>query len=161
MAPMNIRSYRPAELETLRKLTVEAFHGTSIDQNIEKRFGLIHDHDWQWRKARQIDADAAANPTGLFVAEEDGQIIGFVTTRVDPEAGIGLISHLVVAAGRRGQGLGKQLIHYALHYFRSLGLTHAKIDTLDQNATGQHLFPACGFTEVARQIHYFMDLRGV
>ena len=158
---MLIRIYRPADLETLRRLTVEAFDGVSIDQNIEKRFGLIHDHDWQWRKARPIDADAAANPAGLFVAEEEGAIVGFVTTRIDPEAGIGHIPHLVVAAGRRGQGLGKLLIHHALDYFRSLGLTHAKIDTLDQNATGQHLFPACGFTEVARQIHYFMDLRGV
>jgi len=158
---MNIRVYRPADLETLRQLTVEAFNGVSIDQNIEKRFGRVNDHDWQWRKARQVDADVSAHVAGLFVAEEEGQIVGFVTTRVDPEAGIGQIPHLVIAAGRRGQGLGKKLIHHALDWFRSLGLTHAKIETLDQNATSQHLFPACGFTEVARQIHYFMDLRGV
>ncbi len=65
---------------------------------------------------------------------------------------------MVVAPERRGQGLGRQLITHALDYFRSLGLTHAKIETLDQNAIGQHLYPACGFVEVARQIHYVIAL---
>jgi ribosomal protein S18 acetylase RimI-like enzyme len=155
---MNIRLYRPDDLETLRSLTVEAFRRVSRDENIEARFGLIHDHDWRWRKARDINADAAANPTGLFIAEEEGRILAFVTTRIDAEAGIGWIVHLVVGSGLRGKGLGRTLIEHALDYFRSLGLTHARIETLEQNAISKHLFPQCGFVEVARQIHYFRKL---
>jgi len=157
---MIIRTYRPDDLETLRDLTVEGFDGVSIDQNMEKRFGLINGRDWRWRKARHVDDDAAANPDGLFIAEQDGQIVGYVSTRLDREAGIGLIPNMVVAAGHRGQGLGRLLIAYALDYFRSQGLNYAKIETLDQNAIGQHLYPASGFVEVARQIHYVMDLGG-
>jgi len=155
---MIIRIYRPDDLETLRDLTVEGFDGVSIDQNMEKRFGLINGRDWRWRKARHVDDDAAANPDGLFIAEQDGQIVGYVSTRLDREAGIGLIPNMVVAAGHRGQGLGRLLIAHALDYFRSQGLNHAKIETLDQNAVGQYLYPACGFVEVARQIHYVMEL---
>jgi GNAT superfamily N-acetyltransferase len=155
---MNIRLYRPEDLPTLRRMTVEAFQNVSRDENIEQRFGLIRDHDWRWRKARDIDADAAANPTGLFVAENEGRITAFVTTKVDAEAGVGWIVHLVVGAGLRGQGIGRKLIEHALDYFRSLGLTHARIETLDQNATSMHLFPSCGFVEVARQIHYLRKL---
>ncbi|HMC66188.1 MAG TPA: GNAT family N-acetyltransferase [Gemmataceae bacterium] len=155
---MIIRTYRPDDLETLRDLTVEGFDGVSIDQNMEKRFGLINGRDWRWRKARHVDDDAAANPDGLFIAEQDGQIVGYVSTRLDREAGIGLIPNMVVAAGHRGQGLGRLLIAHALDYFRSQGLNHAKIETLDQNAVGQYLYPACGFVEVARQIHYVMEL---
>ena len=32
------------------------------------------------------------------------------------------------------------------------------IETLDQNGPGQHLFPSCGFVEVARQLHFAMPL---
>ena len=46
----------------------------------------------------------------------------------------------------------------AVDFFRAQGLSHAKIETLDQNAIGQHLYPSCGFREVARQIHYVMQL---
>lgn len=155
---MLFRTYHPEDLEVLRRLTVEGFDGVSIDQNIEKRFGIINDRDWRWRKARHIDADAAANPSGLFVAEDNARIVGYISTQIDREAGIGLIPNLVVASDYRGQGLGRQLIAHALDYFRSLGLTHAKIETLDQNPIGQHLYPACGFVEVARQIHYVMAL---
>ena len=156
---MHIRLYRPADLEALRALTVDAFQSVSIDQNIEKQFGPINGRDWRWRKARHIDADVEANAVGVFVAEEDGAVIGYVTTRVDHEAGIGQIPNLAVAAGLRGQGLGRRLIEHALEYFRTLGLTHARIETLDQNPIGQHLYPACGFREVARQVHYVMALR--
>jgi hypothetical protein len=34
----------------------------------------------------------------------------------------------------------------------------AKIETLEQNARGQALYPRFGFREVARQIHYVMSL---
>lgn len=156
---MIIRPYAPADLDELRRLIAEAFQGVSIDHNIEKHFGVINGHDWRWRKARHMDDDVAANPSGVFVAEEEGAILGFITTRVDHEAGIGQIPNLVVVEGVRGQGLGRRLIGHALDYFRALGLSHAKIETLDQNPVGQHLYPACGFREVARQVHYVMKLR--
>jgi ribosomal protein S18 acetylase RimI-like enzyme len=41
-----------------------------------------------------------------------------------------------------------------LDYFRAEGLEYAVIETMAQNAVGQHLYPACGFGEVARQVHF-------
>jgi hypothetical protein len=38
-------------------------------------------------------------------------------------------------------------------------MTIAKIETLEQNKIGQHLYPSAGFVEVARQIHYAMALK--
>jgi hypothetical protein len=39
-------------------------------------------------------------------------------------------------------------------------MTVAKIETLEQNPIGRRLYPALGFREVARQIHYAMPLVG-
>lgn len=156
---MNIRPYRPDDLPTLKEITVDAFDGVSIDQGIERQFGPINEHDWKWRKARHLDEDARREPEGIFVAEIDGRIVGYITTWHDAEAGLGHIPNIAFVPECRGQGLGRRLIEYALDHFRRLGLTHARIETLEQNAVGQHLYGSLGFREVARQIHFCADLQ--
>jgi ribosomal protein S18 acetylase RimI-like enzyme len=156
---VNIRPYRESDRQTLKEITVEAFAGVSIDQNIERRFGPVAGHDWRWRKAGHIDEDLDDPDACVWVAEDaGGEIIGYITTRVDRAAGIGLIPNMSVRAGLRGQGIGRKLIERALDHFQSVGLELARIETLDQNPVGQHLYPACGFVEVARQIHFALRL---
>jgi ribosomal protein S18 acetylase RimI-like enzyme len=159
---LRIRLYRPEDLDTLRAMTVEAFDGVSIDQNIERSFGLINGRDWTFRKGRHVDDDATRAPEGIFVAElGDGSIAGFISTRMDCDAGIGHIPNLVVRAGLRGKGVGRKLLEFATDRFRAAGLTHARIETLDQNPVGNHLYRSFGFQEVARQVHFCADLRVV
>jgi ribosomal protein S18 acetylase RimI-like enzyme len=153
-----IRKSVPADLPEIKRITVEAFTGVSIDRRIEDEFGVINGHDWRWRKARHIDDDVSRDPDGIFVAEENGRIVGYITTWMDPEAGVGFIPNLAVDEGQRGHGLGRRLIEYALDYFRQNGIRYARIETLAHNSIGQHLYPSCGFREVARQIHYCRDL---
>lgn len=156
---MHIRPYQSDDLPALKQITVDAFDGVSIDQGIERLFGPVHGHDWRWRKARHLDDDAARDPDGIFVAEDDGRIVGYITTWHDREAGLGYIPNLAILADCRGRGLGRRLIEHALDHFRRLGLTHARIETLEQNAIGNHLYPSLGFREVARQVHFCADLR--
>ena len=155
---MNVRPFHPTDLDELKRITIEAFDGTSVDQIVEQQFGIMAGHDWRWRKARHIDQDCAANPAGAFVAEENGKILGYVTTVLDREAGKGRIPNLAVDAAARGRGIGRQLIDHALDYFRSEGMAFAAIETMDHNPAGQHLYPACGFVEMGRQIQYAMKL---
>lgn len=155
---MHIRPYKPDDLPALKAITVQAFAGVSIDGGIEQLFGQINGHNWQWRKARHIDEDVRRDPEGIFVAEENGQVVGYITTWQDAEAGIGHIPNLAVAEHHRGAGLGRQLIEHALEHFRQAGLTHAKIETLEENAIGNHLYPSLGFREVARQVHFVAKL---
>lgn len=155
---VEIRNFRPDDLPALKSITVDAFDGVSIDQGMERAFGPIADHDWRWRKARHLDDDVRADAEGIFVAEAQGRIVGYVTTRRDMEAGIGHIPNIAIARECRGQGLGRQLIEHAMAHFRRLGLTHAKIETLVQNEVGNHLYTSLGFREVARQIHFLAEL---
>jgi ribosomal protein S18 acetylase RimI-like enzyme len=153
-----IRDYRPGDLETIKRLTTESFAGVTLEQNVEQALGILNSHDWRWRKARHIDEDVAANSAGIFVVESQGRLIGYITTRIDRDSGKGRIPNLAVTAEFRGQGLGGQLIEHALNYFRREGLAYAMIETMAQNEAGQHLYPACGFVEVARQIHFARKL---
>ncbi len=138
---------------------VEVFDGVSMDQAIEHEFGAIGGGDWKWRKARQLDVDVNRKAATIFVAEVDGQIVAFITTWQDQAAGIGHIPNLSVAKEFQDRGMGRKLIQHALDYFRQSRLTHAKIETVVQNETGNHLYQSVGFREIARQIHYVGDLR--
>ena len=155
-----IRPYREADRDTVRELTVSGFEGVSIDHNIDRRLGPIAGRDWRWRKSRDIDRDIDMLGAELAVAEDEetGAVVGYVTMQCDAETRIGWIHNLAVADGVRGVGLGRRLIEHALAHFRAAGMTVAKIETLEQNPIGRHLYPSVGFIEVARQVHYAMPL---
>ena len=153
-----IRPYQTSDLEVLQQLTIASFEGRSFDQNVEHHFGILNGHDWRWRKARHVEEDVRINAAGAFVAEADGRILGYITTHIDRIAGKARIPNLAVAAEARGQGLGRRLIAYALDYLRREGVAYAMIETMVGNEVGEHLYPACGFVEVGRQIHYAIQL---
>jgi ribosomal protein S18 acetylase RimI-like enzyme len=85
-------------------------------------------------------------------------VVGFVSTRVDREAAKGRIPNLAVDAAARGQGIGRKLIQHAIDYLRREGMAVVMIETMENNAIGQRLYPSFGFQEVGRQIHYALKL---
>src|SRR5689334_10772103 len=115
---MEIRTFKPQDLERLQEITVDSFEGVSIDRNIE---------------AHDIAQDAEANPDGIFVAEEDGRVVGYVTTRLNRFKSIGQIPNLAVDPAYRSRGIASTLIERALDYLRAEGMAMAKIETLVQN----------------------------
>jgi ribosomal protein S18 acetylase RimI-like enzyme len=163
-----IRPYRESDRSALHALTVAAFEGVSIDQNVDRLLGPIAGRDWRWRKTQHIESDIAAAGTdpgtnaeiAVAALAEDDRVVGYVTLHFQRAARIGWIHNLAVAADLRGQGLGHRLLEHALARCRAEGMTVAQIETLEQNAIGRHLFPALGFREVARKIYYAMPLGG-
>lgn len=155
---VHIRNYQDSDLEDLRRITVEGFEGIAIDQNVERELGILGGHDWRWRKARHVDEDIAANPNGVFVAENEGHVVGYISTRVDREASKGRIPNLAVDKNARNLGIGRQLIEHACDYLRREGMTFVMIETMVNNPIGQHLYPSCGFVETGRQIHFAKKL---
>jgi len=137
---------------------VDAFDGVSIDQGMEAGFGEIAGHDWRWRKGRHFDDDVRRDPEGIIVAVIGDQPVGFISTWIDREAGIGHIPNLSLTPECRGQGVGRRLVELGLQRFRDAGITHAKIETLVQNNVGNSLYTSLGFREVARQIHFVAEL---
>ena len=89
---VSYRAFQADDLEVLRQIMVDAFDGVSIDHGIEQVHGLINERDWQWRKGRHLDEDISRDPEGVIVAECDGSVIGFISTSLDPDAGIGHIA---------------------------------------------------------------------
>lgn len=152
-----IRPCQPGDLPALHEITVRAFVQVSIDAHIERRYGPLQGTSWGERKCAAVSADLQANPQGCFSALLGDQVVGYITTSVDQQAGVGRIINLAVAPEVHGQGLGKRLLCRAFDYFRELQLPHYRIETTTDNEVGQALYPRCGFGELTRQIVYFMS----
>jgi ribosomal protein S18 acetylase RimI-like enzyme len=154
-----IRPFRADDLPALIDITCRAFDGVSIDQNIESLYGPLNGVAWQERKASHIEADIAANPAGILVFETDGgRVVGYISCRVNPHTRIGQIPNFAVHPDHQARGIGRALAHAALAYLRNEGMTHVRIETLEQNRPCMAFYPKLGFREIARQIHYIMPL---
>lgn len=154
-----IRRYRESDHAVLKEITVLAFDGVSIDQNIEKKYGVIAGKDWRFRKGRHVDWNIATHAAGIFVAEVEGQPVGFIAARPDWETRIGAIPDMAVHPAHQGKGIGTALLKTALEYLSAQGMEYVRIETLEQNTVAQKLYPRMGFQEIARQIHYIMPLK--
>lgn len=153
-----IRKYRDSDLETLRQITAVCFERVSIDKNIEDKFGVIAGVNWKERKKAHINHDVSRNADGIFVAEVNGEIAGYVTTELNAKSKIGDIPNFSVEPRFQRCGIGRQLLETALVYLKQSGMLHARIATLEQNQIGAEFYPRMGFVEVARQIHFIQPL---
>ena len=158
LARVEIRGLRLDDQAAVEAITAEAFRGVSIDEVIEQRFGPLRPLSWQTIKSMAVGAEVRELAATCFVAELDGQVIGYITTAVSQRTSTGRIPNIGIARGYRGLGLGTRLIEYALAYFRRQGLQLARIETLVQNGVGDYLYRKLGFQEIARQIHFAQPL---
>jgi ribosomal protein S18 acetylase RimI-like enzyme len=154
---VRVRPYNRRDRAAVLDLARTGFDGVSLDQNIERQFGKVGG-SWQEHKKDAVDYDLNRNPRSVFVAEFEGEIVGFVCNRIYRARSIGHVANLAVAAGFRRRGVGKLLMAASLDHFRKQGLRYARIETLAQNVTAASFYPSLGFQEVGRQVFYFKEL---
>jgi ribosomal protein S18 acetylase RimI-like enzyme len=155
---VGIRPYRTSDASRVKEITLEGFALVSIEAAIDRRWPGLLPAPWGERKWRAMQPELAEHPEGCFVAELDGEVVGYVTTTIVPEDSVARIPDLAVDARVRGRGIGRLLLEHALAYFRAQGLRLARIETLAHNEVGRYLYPSAGFEEVATQVHFAMPL---
>lgn len=158
MSAVAIRSYRRSDRQAVLRITEESFGGFCLEANMEEHFGQIANTSWQQRKRGGIDYDLRCNPQHVFVAEKDGELVGYLCSRIYRDQKMGHIANLAVAMAEQGQGIGKMLLAAVLDHFRDCGMAYARIETLERNFKGRKLYPAFGFKEVGRQVFYMREL---
>lgn len=72
---------------------------------------------------------ATGSPWDLFVAEVAGDVVGFVSLRVDAETGIGEIGLNAVDPVTAGQGIGTAMYEFAVSRMLEAGMKVATVAT--------------------------------
>ncbi len=155
---MIIRRYQPSDRPRLLEITAEVFGPVAIVGLIEQQFGLRNGVPWQECKQAEVAAEIAAHPPGTFVAEVEGEPVGYVTTELDRQTLTGHVHNVAVAADHQGKGVAKAILDAALDYFQAEGMIYSQIETLTCNERGQAFYPRLGYREVGRKIYYFMRI---
>jgi len=152
-----IRRFRPPDREAVLEIAKNAFAGVNLDENIEMEFGPAG-KAWSEHKQDVVEYDLINNPSLVLIAERYNKTVGFVCARIYQRRSTGHISNLAVKGECRGKKIGRSLVKESMDLLRSKGVEFVRIETLEQNQRGKHLYPSLGFREVGRQIFYFKKL---
>jgi GNAT superfamily N-acetyltransferase len=116
--------------------------------------------DWREDQRRAVEDVCASQETRVWVAEVDGETVGFVATGVfDPDLRMGEISMLAVDPDHQTGGIGTALTEFALECLKDAGMKVAMVETGGDpgHAPARRTYERAGFTllPIAR---YFKNL---
>jgi ribosomal protein S18 acetylase RimI-like enzyme len=78
------------------------------------------------------------DPDGLWVAEADGEIVGFALSWVSDD--LWFLAELFVAPGHQGRGVGNELLARTFEHARKAGATNKSLITFTFNVVSQGLY---------------------
>lgn len=102
---------------------------------------------YSWFLGTQLEKPAVC----VFVAAEDGEVIGYTYAGVEGRdymslrGPAGVLYDVVVDPTRRQHGVGRRLVETALAFLKSNGATQVVLSTATQNSAAQRLFESVGF----------------
>ncbi len=153
-----IRPIREADIPAVLDIAATGWSGVSMYEMQQRRHGRLGPNEWWERKRDEMRADCQVTPERVIVAEVDGQVVGYACFSIDEERGVGSVSNNAVAVEHRGCGIGSRMHDRILDHFRSLGLRVAQVTTMEQDEPARRMYERHGFREIARSIHYTLEL---
>ena len=129
---MSVVPFEPSHAAGFRSLVADTLH----------EFGFEPDPAFDG----DLD-DPASAYTALWVAVDDGDVVGSVALR---ELGDGALElkRMYLRPERRGRGLGKRLLTLALDWAREHGAAAVRLDTSERMVAARRLYETYGFERV-------------
>jgi GNAT superfamily N-acetyltransferase len=111
--------------------------------------------DTSW-DANRSEFERALHANGLFLAEEDGEVVGFVSSWLEEH--VARIGDVYVAQSERREGVGRALIEAVIDNVRARGATHL---ILNANLEALPFYDRLGFREESRNLVLPLEVRSV
>ncbi len=152
--PIEIRRVRPEEYEEAGEVTALAY----------REFGPHGDEDWESYFRRIADVAGRDAVAPVFVALDDGEMIGSVTLELIERVGSRLASAnerldpdqahirmLGVRPDARRTGIGRALMRYAIEQARAAGKTRLTLHTSTRMQAARAMYDEMGFHLVGEE----------
>ena len=92
------------------------------------------------------------DPAGLFVAEQDGNLVGFHWTKIDQR--VGEVYVLAVDPDQPASGVGRALLSRGLEHLAGADVAAIELYVEASSARAVELYTAAGFAEASRDVLY-------
>jgi diamine N-acetyltransferase len=86
-------------------------------------------------------------PWTPWAARQEGRVVGFVMTGLDPADDSMWIGGLVVDAGSQGRGIGRGVVDAIVRRARDEGRSSVALSVSPRNSRARDLYLACGFVD--------------
>jgi mycothiol synthase len=141
-----IREFRDDDLPGLLAVNARAFARHPEQRRMDRaEFDRRAQSDW-------------FDPRGLFVAENNGRVVGFHWTKVD--GGVGEVYVLAVDPNFHGERVGAALLARGVRHLAAAGVDVIELYVEENNPRALDLYSAAGFTEVGRDVLYLSTMPG-
>lgn len=138
-------------------------HGTDDDRATLRRLWELWQSegdpppwaDTSW-EANEPELDRALAANGLFLAEENGDAVGFVSSWLEDH--VAWIGDLYVMPSARRSGAGQALVEAVIENLRARGATHLR---LGSNLQALAFYERLGFREESRNLVLELEVREV
>lgn len=153
MPETQVRDARPEDREVLRRFHRSLYvdHRDGVVDRTD--VPLIDYHDYEGVLADDLAALMADQSAVVLVAEQDREVVGYITgrVRVEPRRVLprrGVIEDWYVAEGARGAGVGRALLLELERRFAGRGCDLVESATWADNDHARKLHESLGFREI-------------
>ena len=126
-----IRDLEPQDVPTLCAIAVAAWgpiYAWYRERMGAELFAALHP-DWQAEKAGQVRrACQPGSPARVFVAEQEGRVVGFCTVYTG-DHGVGELGNNAVHPAVQGQGIAQRLYERAMAHLAEQGMRFVCVST--------------------------------
>jgi GNAT superfamily N-acetyltransferase len=113
------------------KVIVGEIWGGGDDALIEKEFGVIGGRPWCEWLSQSVLSYLQADEARSFVAEQNGDVIGFCSYVIDEARSRGTIGYNGVAQNHQGLGIGSTMLDFVLSGIRAEGMEYVGVIVAD------------------------------
>ena len=153
LMPLEFRLAAAAEHPRIEELVIDSFEPITWAKKLDATFGPLNGRDWRTRwqaRMRRIFATQI-----MLVGENNSEMVAMSSGTLDRDDALAYIDLLAVDRRFQGRGYGREMLRGMMQHMKGLGALYVNLDCLTDNDTGNALYRAEGFEEVARQIRWF------
>ena len=129
---VTIRLLEEKDAPALVELSLHAWepvHASLRDVMGDELFDLRHQPDWRAKQQRDVESVLGGEAFTVWVAEEEGTVVGFAAATIHRDDDMGEIQMLAVDPGSQNNGIGTKLTEIATDWIRESGMPVAFIST--------------------------------
>lgn len=129
---MRIEPYDAHQLDAVIRLSLRAW--APVFDSIQKVmdadvYRAFYPDQWRVSQQKAVEDVCAAEDTNVWVAIDAGSTVGFVAVKLHSEDSMGEIYMVAVDPDFQGQGIGTDLIEFALSWMKDAGMSVAMVET--------------------------------